>query len=215
MPVRRIERQRKPAELENAQAYESAWMVFRFLSPGGKHHTREEFHDRHFASTAYIRRFYAEHRAEFDALQKPCERHALWWLFTSPAPRDEELEADEQLFAMGVLLEDEIETLKEWAAKENAKLHDMPWHNGLAFRRSWRFWQFVSPEPRDESISEFEQLKRLKELTSLEREIIENPIGACQWKTGRQRTRFYYLTKEEREAIGFDSCHSEEIECPT
>ena len=106
------------------------------------------------------------------------ERPSLWWELASPQPRDKCIPQVQQLHAMDELSEDELAALEAAAEMANIGLHESLPGNYSPFRRSWSFWTFISPEPRDTSISELEQLQRLGALTPAEQLIAENPIAA-------------------------------------
>ena len=181
-----------------------------------------------FPDEIAMREFYVDNRKIFSEMRcaascrdrwqvyyhAPGERHPLWWLCESPKPRDESVTQYEQLKAMGELPPEEIEVLQTQAMTDNKQLQEEPWHRSLPFRRDWRFWEFVAREPRDPSIFESEQLSQLGELTFLEKEIIENPLGALGLKGPHvtRRTRFYYLPVAERKTLGLAKGHNPAIE---
>ena len=152
----------------------------------------------HFEDMADATEFYAEHRD--DILQRcgRCgERCWWWWQVDSPQPRDEARDEAEQLFRMAELTSEEIEALKH--QHPDGIMPDLP------FRRHWTWWQWYSPTPRDETISEARQLMRLKLLTDVELAILNDPAKATRKPVipCSSRTRFYYLGPDELQLVGF------------
>ena len=186
-----------------------------------------EFHSQAFFSEADERNFYQEHHEIFNTMRtdrncrdqfyqlyhKPGERHFLWWKYDSPEARDETILEYFQLKEMNTLKPEEIEALKNRAIEENQELHSSPWHNGLPFRRSWLFWEFISPEPQDtgQYDNESRQLIRLGVLTCWEKEILADPSVTLR-PNASHRTRFYYMDRVERRQLGLDSGHDPAIE---
>ena len=101
-----------------------------------------------------------EHRAEILADTPAGKRPHGWWLFDSPARRDEEVEEVRQLYELGIMPPEEIEEIRRQAVEADRTLHVQAWC-GQKFRRSWVFWTFVSDQARDPSRFESSQLLKM------------------------------------------------------
>lgn len=75
------------------------------------------------------------------------------------------------------------------------------------FRRSADWWETMSPEPRDASISEVAQLTRLAVLTEVERRILNGDATADDCGSGSEDRRHWlmHLNEDERVLLGFPS----------
>jgi len=137
---------------------------------------------------------------------KPGTRPWGWWLFDSPARREEDIEETRQLFQMGELIPDETEAVRQEAIKADAEMHRMMWHNSHKFRRTWRFWTFVTSEDRDHSMFESSQLIRMGVLTAGEQRILDEPRMATLGHLGDWCDRvFIHIEQPERELLGLDN----------
>lgn len=204
--LRKSRRTRRPA-IDTAEGYEAAWTDAVYFQWGGKSLTRAEFHARAFDSEADLRRLYETCRADFAAMAAPGTRHALWWEFDSPAPRDADAPEWQQLEGLGLLAVVEVEALQAAAVADDERLHYVPWHHGLPFRRDAAWWRFVAPEPRNPAVLESSQLTAMGVLTILEKQFIQDPAKVLRGAAG-PRTKFYYLDPQERELLGLADGHS-------
>ena len=215
MPTtRRFRGQQRRPQIDTAQAYESLWLDARYFQAGGKQLTREQFHAERFAE-GELRALYEKNRSDFLALAPPGTRHCLWWEFDAPQARNPNETEAEQLDRLGLLTADKIEALRVAAVEDDRQLHAMPWHNGLPFSREWGYWRFVAREPRDPSVFESKQLMEMSALTSVEKQILAEPLRALGMKGAAicaNRTRFYYLSPEEREMLGLARKHDPAID---
>lgn len=116
-------------------------------------------------------------------------RPAAWWHFDGYL-RDEGQPESEQIYSLGMLRDDELLLLR----------HLNPVYHSWPFRRWWSFWALQSPEPRDDAVSELDQLERMGVLTDRERTYLADP-ARCRSGMCGGRTSWYYLTRPELERL--------------
>jgi hypothetical protein len=149
--------------------------------------------------------------AIMEAWDRPGRRPWAWWLLDSPEQRDPEQQEQQQLFTLGQLDAEELARVEAEAVEADRKLH-ASWWAGLPFRRDWKFWQFVADELRDETVSESQQLIAMGALTACERMILDDPDQATRGTACR--TRYHYLPRAEREALGIHHADLDDLPVP-
>lgn len=99
------------------------------------------------------------------------QRCWAWWEFTSPQPRDFDMEEHLQLHQMGLLPAAEAKAITKEAHQAYMASHYFHGPFKL-FRRLPSWWALLAPERRNNRQSELQQLVRLQQLTEPERELL-------------------------------------------
>jgi len=221
VPTRRLNRRaRKPTLADYGRAFLTHSKPGRYGLTSAERIYRRLFGDDEDAA----REFWREHKDTLNVVRdpddpaaielwgyarKPGTRHPLWWKFEAREPKPANDEAEfSRLYELGALTDREVQLLRAQAIEANRQHMYNPWHAGWRFRRSWQWWLFCSPEPRNEQETEAAQLIRLDVLDGLEREILGNPAKVVSGGLGfGVRTRFHYLTEDEQKLLGLPASH--------
>lgn len=167
-----------------------------------------KYHDLPDETKAEIEKVYFANRDKvferFHRFPQPGKRPWAFWEFEHPECIGNGLPDEENLSRLGLLTDDELTAIEAKETSSNppgSGFHDPP------FRRSWGWWRFVSPEPRDWDTPETKQLTRLPSfLTEREKQILvdgtDPSTGGHSTSAEALRTLSYLkLTENERDYL--------------